>query len=97
MNKRWEFKADGFVYCKATGERVCSPHSTLPDSIKPWKSHKQDLKANARLICAAPELLEALKAMLTHMGMDEDEWNNPTFDQARAAVAKAEGENHERS
>lgn len=36
------------------------------------------------------ELLEALKAMLTHMGMDEDEWNKPTFDQARAAIAKAE-------
>lgn len=60
-------------------------------------THKQDLLANARLICAAPELMEALKAMLTHMGMDEDEWNKPTFDQARAAVAKAEGENHERS
>jgi len=28
----------------------------------------------------------ALNAMLTHMGMDEDEWNKPTFDQARAAL-----------
>ena len=36
------------------------------------------------------ELLAALKAMLTHMGMDEDEWNKPTFDQARAAIAKVE-------
>jgi hypothetical protein len=35
------------------------------------------------------ELLAALNAMLTHMGMDEDEWNKPTFDQARAAIAKA--------
>ena len=47
--------------------------------------------ANARLIAAAPELLAALRAMLTHMGMDEDEWNRPTFAQARAAIAKAEG------
>lgn len=45
---------------------------------------------DARLIAAAPELLAALNAMLTHMGMDEDEWNKPTFDQARAAIAKAE-------
>ena len=30
--------------------------------------------------------LEALEAMLTHMGMDEDEWNKPTFDQAREAI-----------
>jgi hypothetical protein len=36
------------------------------------------------------ELLSALQAMLTHMSMDEDEWNEPTFDQARAAVAKAQ-------
>ena len=35
-------------------------------------------------------LLSALNAMLLHMGMDEDEWNKPTFDQARAAIAKAE-------
>jgi hypothetical protein len=47
--------------------------------------------ANARLIAAAPELLSALNAMLTHMGIDEDEWNKPTFDQARAAIAKATG------
>ena len=47
--------------------------------------------ANGRLIAAAPELLSALNAMLTHMGMDEDDWNKPTFDQARAAIAKATG------
>ena len=46
-------------------------------------------EADARLIAAAPDLLSALNAMLTHMGMDEDEWNKPTFDQARAAIAKA--------
>lgn len=36
------------------------------------------------------QLLSALNAMMTHMGMDEDEWNKPTFDQARAAVSAAE-------
>ena len=30
---------------------------------------------------------EALNAMLTHMGMDEDEWTKPTFNQAREALA----------
>jgi hypothetical protein len=38
-------------------------------------------------------LLEALNAMLTHMGMDEDEWNKPTFDQARAAIKAVEENN----
>lgn len=37
-------------------------------------------------------LEDALRAMLTHMGMDEDEWNKPTFDQARAALAARKGE-----
>ena len=32
-------------------------------------------------------LRSALNAMLTQFGMDEDEWNKPTFDQARAALA----------
>jgi hypothetical protein len=85
MNKQWEFRKDGFVYCKATGERVCSPHSTLPDSIKKFGPHKQDLKANARLIAAAPELLEALKGVLRVADRKTDE-----FDAARAAIAKAE-------
>ena len=57
-----------------------------------WQDDEhQEARANARLIAAAPELLSALNAMLTHMGMDEDEWNRPTFNQARRAVAKATG------
>jgi len=35
------------------------------------------------------QLVSALNAMLTHMGMDEDEWNKPTFDQARSALSAA--------
>lgn len=65
-----------------------------------YTTHKQMMEAAAelrRLLAENSALLEALKAMLTHMGMDEDTWNKPTFNQARAAVAKAEGENYERS
>lgn len=36
--------------------------------------------------CVNWVLRNALSAMLTHMGMDEDEWNKPTFDQARKAL-----------
>ena len=53
----------------------------------------QQLQAAAelrRLHALNQELVKALNAMLTHMGMDEDEWNKPTFDQARNAIAKAE-------
>lgn len=53
---------------------------------------RETAEANARLIAAAPDLLDALQAMLTHMGMDEDDWNKPTFNKARAAISKATGE-----
>lgn len=36
---------------------------------------------------ANQKAIEALNAALTHFGMDEDEWNKPTFDQMRAAVS----------
>lgn len=63
----------------------------------PGREHHANWCANVthpdmRLIAAAPDLLAALNAMLTHMGMDEDEWSKPTYYQARAAIAKATGE-----
>ena len=57
--------------------------------------------ANARLISAAPELLEALQAMLSAMWNhfeyyhdgDDDDWTSCelALDKARAAIAKAKG------
>jgi hypothetical protein len=45
-------------------------------------------EANARLIAAAPDLLEALKEIVQRNEIQH--WFN--LDQARAAIAKAEGE-----
>ncbi len=50
---------------------------------------RSEAQANARLMAAAPLLALALSAMLTHMGMDEDEWNAVTFEQARQALRAA--------
>lgn len=66
---------------------------------------KTELEANARLIAAAPDLLEALKAMLESDGSNHESDESlrerhaagywPTFIpillRARAAIAKAEG------
>lgn len=58
------------------------------------QSHPINRLAIAALDTAQPEpvnqvLLKALSALLTHSGMDEDEWSKPTFDQARAAIKLA--------
>ena len=42
----------------------------------------------AELEAALEQARKAQAAMLTHMGMDEDDWNKPTFDQGRAAIAR---------
>lgn len=54
-----------------------------------------EVHANARLIAAAPDLYEALKFLLAHCkGMDRFEGNpiNQAMADARAALAKAQGE-----
>lgn len=47
-------------------------------------------EANARLIAAAPELLEALKDVLDRVSIDD--WNEKVYYQAQVAIAKATGE-----
>ena len=59
-----------------------------------WKADCDEREANARLMAAAPDLLEALKYLLAHCkGLDRFEGNpiNQAIEDARAAIAKAEG------
>ena len=56
----------------------------------------QGKKANARLIAAAPELLEALEFVLTAIrwsgwSIDDPKWKEPMV-KARRAIVKANGE-----
>ncbi len=48
--------------------------------------------ANARLIAAAPELLEALAVLVTDCSQIWSEAEFPALKQARAAIARARGE-----
>ena len=52
----------------------------------------EEAQANARLIAAAPELLEALVSML-HLRKMPDEVAECVLDRAVAAIAKAKGSN----
>jgi len=56
--------------------------------------------ANARLIAAAPDLLESMQALFKHCSMIHSVWGencnlkeaNAAIERARAAIAKAKGE-----
>ena len=76
----------------------CVAHIGVDPQMPHWDGPQ---RANARLIAAAPELLEALIAMereksdymrLNHLG---DPSNETTNKLARAAIAKAQGAPHE--
>lgn len=59
-----------------------------------WGGDSDEARANARLVAAAPELLEALKYLVMHCkGLDRFEGNpiNEAIRAGREAIAKAEG------
>ena len=69
---------DGKPIEGAIGKTILHPHVCTPSCI-----------ANARLIAAAPELLEALKVLVENGGIGPEQM----FHDARAAITKATGEN----
>ena len=91
----------GWKYIKGLGEKflifgglnyLCSVDSRVPPS---------ENEANARLIAAAPELLEACLAMMRYQALIESEDETKSgliaayaeaFEGAEAAIAKARGE-----
>lgn len=54
-------------------------------------SIEEEMHANAKLISAAPEMLEALQYLMTAHG----EQLHDAFDMARKAIAKATGESND--
>jgi hypothetical protein len=61
---------------------------------EPYNGSNKEIVANAHLIAAAPDLLEALEKILVlnaTQGVGYDEWEGAT-EMADKAIAKAEGE-----
>ena len=50
------------------------------------------MHANARLIAAAPDLLEALEHLMSWQVKNVDRWHNNAYDNAARVVKKATGE-----
>ena len=80
----WDMdEGDYGIYQIETSDQIAEVFSHHPD---------EELKANARLIAAAPELLEALRELLEYDGGAFCVCDDPyAMDRARAAIAKAEG------
>lgn len=73
----WTFDDDYYVVAGEENDIICELWS-------------QDKDANARLIAAAPEMYEALKAINKAFPWNE-QMTRPVFDKVHAAIAKAEG------
>jgi hypothetical protein len=67
-----------------------------PEEVAKYGEHGLNLEAdaNARLIAAAPELLETLEAVLKHASLDPNHLHKfgADYQRAQAAIAKALGE-----
>ena len=70
------------------GEQGVQIRSAKDQIAKVWTMRGNEWKANARLIAAAPELLEALQDMVS----DHASLSAATLAFARAAIAKATGD-----
>lgn len=87
------------VFCKRRGKDGCICYGLYDENNEP---SLKELEANAALIAAAPELLEALKALvqgLPEMETDESmsggdvvEYLSAAWPNIKAAICKAEGD-----
>jgi len=90
----WSYeKGTGLIYpSNSTVKHVAHVFGLVPDIGNANKNY-DEWEANARLIAAAPDLLEAAKAVIRAFGFaPPEDVDLPTeWDDLSAAVAKAEG------
>ena len=74
------------------GLRIEANHRRWPVALV--KDMEDETEANARLIAAAPELLETLEAVLKHASLDPNHLHKfgADYQRAQAAIAKTLGE-----
>jgi hypothetical protein len=81
------------TYCE--GNRTLHPiifeKDIVPDSMAIHGNGWDEAGANARLISAAPELLEALQMLMPQEPREADSYDRAMWENARAAIAKAIG------
>ena len=75
------------------GFHITDPkHGSLRPICEMGAMNPDEIAANARLIAAAPELLEALQALMDDDAVLDGRYWDSCCDKARAAILKATGE-----
>ena len=104
MNKHtpgpWKAYKNGNVViigggCVATAHKCCAGRASVIPGV-PMDVHEEEVEANAKLISAAPELLECLNAFI----INQSNLDDPHFagvkerliEMSKSAIAKAKGE-----
>ena len=79
-----------FSHPTDAGKAIVAPDCSICE-MSPWDDEYQDeLEANARLIAAAPDLLEAAIALQVAAPLGQSEWN-AAADKLDKAISKATG------
>lgn len=86
--KGWTVRAPERPYVTASGTTLSMRHDVA--TVHQIGSYPGEREANARLIVAAPDLLEALRTILA-IEEDHGDPTGPEWDAARAAFYKATG------
>ena len=81
------------TYCEGNRNLhpIIYPGDIVPDSLAIHGNGWDEAGANARLIAAAPELLEALEMLMPQEPQEADSYDRAMWENARAAIAKATG------
>ena len=77
--------------CTATSHYAHDYRLEIPGGQMPFVRGEGVEYANAKLIAAAPELLDALLALMKWQVKHVHVWDNPAYDDAAKVIARATG------